>query len=166
MECNELYFYDDLLFTHVIHEIKFLRHRVLLLVDIIWIGVISHNITNFQGRRFLFHFSGGSRGGARPPLSFLDQTEARKVENIFLETGPSPLSKDLDDRSPPPPLISRSVSGTALVSQVSRAGLNNDADNFAWTSLKLSTLVLTGLPSISPQADFFNWCIFRFVLFC
>ena len=27
------------------------------------------------------------------------------------------------------------------------------------------TLVSTNLPSISPQFNFFNWCIFRFVLF-
>ena len=39
--------------------------------------------------------------------------------------------------APPPPLISRSVSGSALVSQVSRGSLNNHADNFAWTSLKV-----------------------------
>ena len=35
--------------------------------------------------------SSGSRGGARPPL-FLDQTETRRAENIFL-----------GDRLPPPP---------------------------------------------------------------
>ena len=39
-------------------------------------------------------FSGGSRGRARgsppaPPL-FLDQTEARRAEKIFLETAPLP----------------------------------------------------------------------------
>ena len=32
--------------------------------------------------------SGGSRGGARVPRLFLDQTEARRAEKIFLETGP------------------------------------------------------------------------------
>ena len=83
----------------------YLKHRVLLLVDIIWIGVISHNTTNFQGR-WNFSFTsvadpGEGPGLPSPPLLFLDQTEARKVEKIFLETGPSPLSKDLDDRSPP-----------------------------------------------------------------
>ena len=36
-----------------------------------------------------------------PPLLFLDQTEARKVEKkFFLKTGP-PLSKGLDDAPPP-----------------------------------------------------------------
>ena len=37
---------------------------------------------------------------------FLDQTEARRDENIFLETAP-----------PPPSLISRSGSGTVIVAQ-------------------------------------------------
>ena len=126
----------------------YLRHRVLLLVDIIWKGVISHNTTNFQGRRnFSFTSVADPGEGPAPPLLFLDQSEARKVEKSFLETRPPPpyLREGLDDRSP---LISRSVSGTALVSQVSRAGLNNYADGCAWTSLKLSTLVLTGLPTM------------------
>ena len=72
----------------------YLRHRVLLLVDIIWKGVISHITTT--------HFSGGSRGGARPPLLFLDQAEARKVEKSFWRLG-SPLSKGGSGWSPPPP---------------------------------------------------------------
>ena len=46
--------------------------------------------------------SGGSRGGARPPL-FLDQTEARRAEK-----------KMLGETVPPLPPISRSGSGTAI----------------------------------------------------
>ena len=38
--------------------------------------------------------SGGSRGGARPPL-FFDQNEARRAEKIFWDTGP-PLCEGLD----------------------------------------------------------------------
>ena len=52
--------------------------------------------------------SGGSRGRARVPRLFLDQTEARKVEKIFF-----------GDRAPPflrvwmtGPPVSRSVPGT------------------------------------------------------
>ena len=42
---------------------------------------------------------GESPGGpAPPPPPFLDQTEARRAEKSFLETGPPPLSQDLDDR--------------------------------------------------------------------
>ena len=61
--------------------------------------MISHITTNFQGRKnFSFTSEADPWEGPGPhPLLFLDQTEARKVENIFLETGPSPLSKDLDD---------------------------------------------------------------------
>ena len=45
--------------------------------------------------------SSGSRGGARPPL-FLDQTETRRAENIFLgDRLPPPPPKGLDDRRPP-----------------------------------------------------------------
>ena len=44
--------------------------------------------------------SGGSRGGARVPRLFLDQTEARRAEKIlFWRPGP-PFSKGLDDRPP------------------------------------------------------------------
>ena len=49
-------------------------------------------------------------GGPSPPL-FFDQTEARRAEKFHLETALS-LSKGLDDRPPPFPLISRSGSGT------------------------------------------------------
>ena len=41
-------------------------------------------------------------GPATPP-PFLDQTEARRAEKIFLETGPPHLSQDLND--PPNPLL-------------------------------------------------------------
>ena len=51
---------------------------------------------------------GEGPGGPGLPL-VLDQTEARRAENIFLEDRP-PLSKGLDDQ---PPLISWSWSGTA-----------------------------------------------------
>ena len=65
----------------------YLKHRVLLLVDIIWIGVISHNTTNFQGQ-WNFSFTSVADpdegpGLPSPPLLFLDQTEARKVEKNF-----------------------------------------------------------------------------------
>jgi len=55
------------------------------------------------------HPSGGSRGGvgearAQPPL-FLDETEARRAEKTFFETGaPLPLSLGLNDRASSPPL--------------------------------------------------------------
>ena len=45
--------------------------------------------------------------GEAPPPIYLDQTEARKAEKKFLETGP-PLSQGLDDRHPlpsPPPYL-------------------------------------------------------------
>ena len=38
-------------------------------------------------------------GGPGLPL-FLDQTEARRANKLFLETAPSPLLKALDDRPP------------------------------------------------------------------
>ena len=51
-------------------------------------------------------------GPATPP-PFLDQTEARRAEKIFLETSPPHLSQDLNDPPPPqPPLIGRSGSAT------------------------------------------------------
>ena len=50
-------------------------------------------------------------GGAPPPPLFLDQIEARRAEKKFGGGPVFPLSKGLDDR--PPPLISRSGSGTA-----------------------------------------------------
>ena len=48
--------------------------------------------------------SGGSRGGARASPLFLEQTEARKAEQNFFKTAPSPLSQGLNDRAPLPPL--------------------------------------------------------------
>ena len=43
------------------------------------------------------------RGPGGPPPFFLDQTEARRAENIFLGDRSPPLSKGLDDPHPPPP---------------------------------------------------------------
>ena len=47
---------------------------------------------------------GEELGWPSPPL-FLDQNEARRAENIFLETDPPPppSSQGVDDRQPPPP---------------------------------------------------------------
>ena len=42
--------------------------------------------------------------GRGHPL-FLDQTEARRAEEIFLETLPPSLSQDLDVQAPPPPVL-------------------------------------------------------------
>ena len=50
------------------------------------------------------NYSGGSRGGARVPQLFLDQTVARGAEKIFFWNPPPPplpLSKGLDDRATP-----------------------------------------------------------------
>ena len=52
---------------------------------------------------------GWSRGGARGP--FLDQTEARRAEQIYFGDR-TPLYKGVDDPPPPLHLISRSGSGT------------------------------------------------------
>ena len=51
--------------------------------------------------------SGGSRVGAwgatpPPPPYFWTKLRPEELKNIFLETGPSPLSKGLDDHSPRP----------------------------------------------------------------
>ena len=54
-------------------------------------------------------------GGAGLPL-FLDQTETRRAEKNFFGERPPPLSKGLDDLEPPP-LISRSGSGTVIYHQ-------------------------------------------------
>ena len=68
--------------------------------------------SNESSLRVLSHGSGGQGRGAPPPL-FLDQTEAQRAGKIFLETFPPRLSKGLDDRPTPSPLISRYGSGTA-----------------------------------------------------
>ena len=50
--------------------------------------------------------SGGSRGGTlggRPPPLFLHQTEARRAEKIFLETGHPPCLRDWMTAPPHPP---------------------------------------------------------------
>ena len=67
--------------------------------------MISHNTTNFQGRRNFSFTSvadpGEGPGPPPPPLLFLDQSEARKVEKGFLETRAPPyLGEGLDDRPP------------------------------------------------------------------
>ena len=54
----------------------------------------------FKSTMLLLMYSGGSRGA--PPL-FLEHTEVQRAEKNFLET------------APPPPLISRSGSGTHVV---------------------------------------------------
>ena len=47
--------------------------------------------------------SGRSRGGARSPPLFLDQTEGRRAEKIFFcDRPPPPLSQGLDDRPSTP----------------------------------------------------------------
>ena len=53
-----------------------------------------------------------------PPTLFLDQTEVRRAEkNVFGDCPPPPLSKGLDDPPAlPPPIISRSGSGTVRYS--------------------------------------------------
>ena len=40
-----------------------------------------------------------------PPPIFLDQTEAQRAEKNFQETGSPHLSRGLDDRPPPRPLL-------------------------------------------------------------
>ena len=49
--------------------------------------------------------SGRSRGGARSPPLFLDQTEGRRAEKIFFATAPPYLRVWM---TAPPPLISGS----------------------------------------------------------
>ena len=52
------------------------------------------------------NYRGGSRGGARVPPLFLDQTVARRAEKSFFGPPPPPF--------PPPTVISRCGSGTGL----------------------------------------------------
>ena len=56
--------------------------------------------------------------GARASPLFLDQTEAQRAEKNFLGDCPPSLFKGLDDQAPPPPLISRSGSGTAVAGKM------------------------------------------------
>ena len=60
----------------------------------------------------------GSRSLLPPPPLFLDQTEARRAEKIFLETGPLFYLRvwitSSNPPAPPPHLISRCESGTGL----------------------------------------------------
>ena len=65
----------------------YLRHRVLLLVDIIWKGVISHNTTNFQGRRNFSFTSVADPGEGPPPPLIFRPNWGPKSGKKFLETG-------------------------------------------------------------------------------
>ena len=62
-----------------------------------------------------WRIQGRGPGGPGLPL-FLDQTETRRAEKNFFGDRP-PLSKGLDDLTPPPSLISRSGSGTVIYHQ-------------------------------------------------
>ena len=53
-----------------------------------------------MSRGYQWRIHGRGLGDPGPSPLFLDQTEARRAENKFLETGP-PLSKGLDDRPAP-----------------------------------------------------------------
>ena len=53
---------------------------------------------------------GEGSGGLAPTSLFLDKTDARRAEKNFFWRPLPPLSKGLNDR--PPPLISKSGSGT------------------------------------------------------
>ena len=63
-------------------------------------GYQPHNLSNFPKTNLT-------------PLQWYFQTKLRPkvLKKMFLETGPTPLSKSLDDQVP---VISRSGSGTAL----------------------------------------------------
>ena len=66
------------------------------------------------------------QGRGPPPPLFLDQNEARRAGKMFFcgrPHPPPPLSQDLDER-PPPPLIWRSGSATAIVDVLTPS--NND----------------------------------------
>ena len=50
------------------------------------------------------------QGRSPPPHLFLDQTEARRAEKIFFDTGHPLLCKGLNDRPPPPtPTLSQGL---------------------------------------------------------
>ena len=49
--------------------------------------------------------------------------------------------------------------------QECRAGINNNAKDFTWTSLEVLWCLRIYL-LISALSDFFNWCIYHFILFC
>ena len=56
---------------------------------------------------------GEGPGGAAPPL-FPDQTEARRAKKIFFGDQPPPVSKGLDDRPPPPSILSQGIDPALL----------------------------------------------------
>ena len=62
-------------------------------------------------------YLGEGGGGARCPLSFRPKRGPKGREKFFFETGPPPLSQNLDDPTPPPPPppIWRSGSATGLI---------------------------------------------------
>ena len=78
------------------------------------------------------HVSGGFWGpGVRAPPLFLDQTEDRRAEKTFWGDLPSPYLRVWT--TPPPPLISRSGSGTACNHQ-SNAVRNSEAGTMCNTN--------------------------------
>ena len=72
--------------------------------------------SSLRRRRNVIPVSGGSREGARWPLSFLDQTKARRAEKKFWRPGP-PLSQRLGD--PPPPDLKVWIRHCRLASPIS-----------------------------------------------
>ena len=76
------------------------------------LGHLYSRDTAIQGTQNLVleKCSGGSRvgawGGHPTPPYFWTKLRPEGLKNIFLETGSSPLSKGLDDRSPPPSPLS------------------------------------------------------------
>ena len=75
------------------------RLRLISPIDslvLVWPGRPGFQVTTFQQ----VVSSGGSRGGTGgaaappPPPLFLDQTEARRAEKFFWETGPLPLIQE------------------------------------------------------------------------
>ena len=105
-----------------------------------WCDVICHSVEALCGLSMFWvlilvlrGFSqgrDGSRGGARPPVIF-GSNWGPKGGNIFGGRPPShALSKGLDDHPPPPPLISRSGSGTDRYSGFKHAILKKQQSNF------------------------------------
>ena len=63
-----------------------------------------------------WRIQGRGQGGPGPPPLFLDQTEARRDEKSFFRR-PTPLSKGLDNRPPPPHLKVGGAGGGGLARQ-------------------------------------------------
>ena len=94
----------------------YLRHRVLLLVDIIWKGVISHNTTNFQGRRNFSLTSVADPGVGPglppppPPLIFRPNWSPKSGKKFFGDRVPSYLRVwMIAPPNPPPPPLSQGL---------------------------------------------------------